>query len=60
MYLHFENGVFLYGTDCVKSVEQDFQATLAVSQQVTLEQCRATKWPVRLLQSVLRLLAPLM
>lgn len=60
LYLHFENGVFLYGTDCVKSVEQDFQATLAVSQQVTLEQCRATKWPVRLLQSVLRLLAPLM
>ncbi len=60
LYLHFENGVFLYQADCVDAVERDFQETMALSQEITLEQCRATRWPVRLLQSVLRLLAPLM
>ncbi len=60
LYLHFENGVFLYDADCVAQVEQDVQNTIAVSQEVTLEQCRATSVPVRLMRAVLRLLAPLM
>lgn len=60
LYLHFENGTFLYGADCLQEMEQDFQDTLTISRQVTLEQCRATSLPVRLLRSVLRLLAPLM
>lgn len=60
MYLHFENGVLLYKADCIPQVEQDIQNTLAVSQEVTLEECRATRWPVRLLRALLRLVAPLM
>ena len=60
LYLHFENGVFLYEADCVAQVEQDVQDTIAVSQRITLKACRATSLPVRLLRSVLRLLAPLM
>ena len=60
LYLHFENGVFLYDADCVGQVEQDVQSTIARSQQVTLEACRATSVPVRLMRAVLRLLAPLM
>jgi cardiolipin synthase len=60
LYLHFENGVFLYQADCVQDVERDFQETLEKSQEVTLAQCQSTRWPMRLLQAVLRLLAPLM
>lgn len=60
LYLHFENGVFLYGADCVPQVEQDIQDTLAVSQRITWKECRATSLPVRVLRSLLRLLAPLM
>ena len=60
LYLHFEDGVFLYRADCVEAVEQDFRETIPVCQEITLEQCRATSLPVRLLRSVLRLLAPLM
>lgn len=60
LYLHFENGTFLYKADCLQDMEQDFQNTLAISREVTLEQCRATSLPVRLGRSVLRLFAPLM
>ncbi len=60
LYLHFENGVFLYEADCIGTVERDFQETLAVSQKITLEDCQATRLPVRIVRSVLRLLAPLM
>ena len=59
LYLHFENGVFLYDADCQGSVERDFQKTLRQSQEITLEDCRASL-PVRLLRSLLRLFAPLM
>jgi cardiolipin synthase len=60
LYLHFEDGVFLYQADCVAAVEQDFQATIAVSQEITLKQCQAAGLPTRLIRSLLRLLAPLM
>lgn len=60
LYLHFENGVFLYQTDCVSSINQDFAQTFDVSHRISLEECKATSLPVRLLRSVLRLLAPLM
>ena len=60
LYLHFENGVFMYKADCVAEVERDFRETLKVSQRVTLEDCRETRLPQRVLQSVLRLVAPLM
>ena len=60
LYLHFENGVFLYDADCVADVEKDFQDTLAQSEEITLEACRATSLPVRLVRSLLRLFAPLM
>ena len=60
LYLHFENGVFLYGADCVGDVYRDFADTFAVSQQITLKDCQAASPVVRLMRAVLRLLAPLM
>ncbi len=60
LYLHFENGVFLWEADCVRDVEQDFQETMAQSQEVTREDCRSTSIFVRLGRAVLRVFAPLM
>lgn len=60
LYLHFENGVFLYGADCVGDIYRDFADTFAVSQQITLKDCQAASPVVRLMRAVLRLLAPLM
>ena len=60
LYLHFENGVFLYEADCVSDIYRDFAATFEVCENIDLEDCQATSLWVRLLRSLLRLLAPLM
>ncbi len=60
LYLHFENGVWMYDADCIGQIEEDFQKTFAISQEVTLEQCQATKWYVRLGRAILRMFAPLL
>lgn len=60
LYLHFENGVFMYETDCIHDIYQDFAQTFEVSQEILLEECRATSLWVRLTRAILRLFAPLM
>ncbi len=60
LYLHFECGVFLYQSDAVMQVKKDMEETMAQSEQVTLEFCKHRALPIRLMQSVLRLLAPLL
>ncbi|NMA69289.1 MAG: cardiolipin synthase, partial [Desulfitobacterium sp.] len=44
LYLHFECGVYLYGTESVLDVKKDYLETLTKSQEVTLEDCYAVKW----------------
>ena len=60
LYLHFECGVFFYRSAVVAQVKEDCLNTFACSEQMTAEFCRNRPVPVRLLQSVLRLLAPLL
>lgn len=60
LYLHFECGVFLYQSDAVMQVKKDMEETMAQSEQVTLEFCKHRALPIRLMQSMLRLLAPLL
>ena len=60
MFLHFENGVVLYGTPSVEDIRDDFLDTQTRSLPVTLEDCRAISLPHRLLRNLLRLFAPLL
>lgn len=60
LYLHFECGVFLYRSRAVQSVKEDMLAVLEQSEEITLDFCKNRKVPVRLMQSILRLLAPLL
>lgn len=61
MYLHFECAAFLYGGNAVQELLEDFEATQAVSRAVTYHECTSdVPWYIRLLRSLLRLLAPLM
>jgi len=60
LYLHYECGVWLYHTQSVLEVKEDFLKTLELCQPVTLDDCRAVKWYIRLGRSILRVLAPLM
>ncbi len=60
LYLHFECGVWLYQTQSVLEVKEDFLKTLELCQFITIEDCQSVKWYKRLVRSVLRVLAPLM
>ncbi len=60
LYLHFECGTVLYYSGAVMDVKRDALETFADSRPVSLEFCHNRKLPVRLMQSVLRLFAPLL
>ncbi len=60
LYLHFECAVYLYRNQAVADVEKDFQDTLRMCQEITLEDCRRYPLLRRLAGAGLRLFAPLM
>lgn len=60
LYLHFECGVWMYRSQAVMQVKEDVLDTLAHSREITKDYCRNRSMPVRLTQSLLRLMAPLL
>lgn len=58
LYLHFECGTFLYKTKAVMQVRRDMIDTIGVSREITSQMAREV-WPIRVVQAVLRCLAPL-
>jgi len=60
MFLHFENGVVLYNTPTIMDIKIDFLATQALSQEVTLKDCKSISLFRRILRALLRVFAPLM
>ena len=60
LYLHFENGVFIYNNSVVDRIERDFQQTLAKCHKVTLLEVRGQSLFTKISGQVLRLVAPLM
>lgn len=59
LYLHTECGIWMYGTDAVRAVRDDFLRTQEESTEVTTEQLGRLTWYKRLWLSVLRTFAPL-
>ena len=60
LYLHFENGVFIYDNPEVQKAEEDFQNTLAKCHKVTVTEVRNRGILMKMAGQVLRLVAPLM
>ena len=60
LYMHFECGVWMYRSSAVAQVRQDLENTIGLSREINLEACISEKRIVRLLQSLLRLLAPML
>ncbi|PHV70263.1 cardiolipin synthase [Sporanaerobium hydrogeniformans] len=60
LYLHFECAAWLYKTQSVLQIKEDFLETLKVCTPITLEDTKKVSWGKRLLRSILRLFAPLM
>ncbi len=60
LYLHFECGVWMYGTEAVLQIREDAMELFRECQEITVEDWRGQGiWP-RIWQSVLRLFAPLL
>jgi len=62
LFLHFENGVWMCRTDCVRDIKEDFLRTQKKSEKVSLRKNRRFNMNLlaQLHRSVLRLFAPLM
>lgn len=60
LYLHFENGVFLYETKSVIEIKDDFDETMKISQEITLDDCNRIKWSNKFITAILRVFSPLM
>ena len=60
LYLHFECGCWMYGCHCIPTIRDDFLATQARSQEISLAQCRSIRWYRKLGRGILKVFAPLM
>lgn len=60
LYLHFENGVWMYKNDAIADIKRDFLETLDYCNPVGVEFCTDRTLPVRIMQNILRLFAPML
>ncbi len=60
LYLHFECATWMYKTESVFDVKQDFLETLKKCQEITYSDCMKVNFFVRIGRSLLRLFAPMM
>lgn len=59
LYLHFEDGVFLYQSEVIQEMLEDYEGMLAISKEVTeLYKYKSDRLPLG--QSILRIFAPLL
>lgn len=58
-YLHYECGAWFYKSSLIKDMKEDYLKTLEISYEVTMEDCKKVKLPIRILRSILNLLSPL-
>ncbi|TLG79631.1 cardiolipin synthase [Vagococcus zengguangii] len=60
LYLHLENGIWMYDTETVHEIYQDFVDVQEVCHEVTLEDAKSVGWWRHLARAVLNVFAPLM
>lgn len=60
LYLHFENGVYMYNCEAIKNIRKDFEEMFAISREVTEQYKVEPSMPCKLWQSILHLFSPLM
>ena len=60
LYHHFECAAYLYKTDCIAEIEEDFQKTLGKCRRVTMETIMGEKLPVVIEGLLVKAIAPLL
>lgn len=58
-HINFETGALIYDKAFAKSVEGYFEEKMHLSQELSLDEVRRRSWPLRAVESVARLAAPL-
>lgn len=59
-HLHFENGVWICGDEVLKDIKRDMDETIAVSEEILLEDYLKRPWYTRFIEGFLRVFAVLM
>ncbi len=59
LYHHFECAAYMYDTNCIPHIEEDFQQTLDKCRRVTYETIRKEKLTTKLVGFVMKAIAPL-
>lgn len=60
LYLHFEDGVWIYKNKVIQDIYDDFMETIEYCNPIDMKFCRERNVVERAVQSVMRLLAPLL
>lgn len=60
LYLHYECGVWMYNTDTILDIKNDYLKTLEKCHKVTLEECKNTNGLKKFIRLVIRMFAPLL
>ena len=60
LYHHFECATYMYKTECISAIEEDFQNTLAKCRPVTPESIKKEKIGYKLAGALLKFISPLM
>ena len=60
LYHHYECATYLYKTDCISDIENDFEETLAKCRQVSPKTIRNEKLYYKIVGSIMKIVAPLM
>ena len=60
LYLHYECAVYMYSTQSIHDMEQDYQKTLAECENITLKTCDNYSKVGMAIGRVLRIFAPMM
>ncbi len=56
---HFENGVWMWGTDCIGDIKADFDSTLDKCIEVVSDKLKVGPW-TRFLRSVIKIFSPML
>lgn len=60
LYLHFENAVLLHNCSAIQNIRQDFESTFPLCREMTEQYTGKRAIHIRVVQSLLRLFAPLL
>lgn len=59
LYLHFEDGVFLYRAACQAAINADFEQSFPVCREITPQDCNCMRHHQRMICGLLRIFSPL-